>query len=72
MTIWEPQLEASIATDQAQKDLDNNQNKMKYKARLDEYMKRENMYNENLYKAYALIWDRCAKSMQNKIQTRSD
>jgi hypothetical protein len=72
MTIWEPQLEASIATDQAQKDLDKNQNKMKYKARLDEYMKREIMYNGNLYKAYALIWDRCAKSMQNKIQTRSD
>ena len=26
----------------------------------------------NLVKPYALLWERCAKAMQNKIQTRSD
>jgi len=30
------------------------------------------MYNDNLFKAYALIWERCAKAMQNKLVTQSD
>ena len=30
------------------------------------------MYKDNLFKAYALIWERCAKAMQNKISGRSD
>jgi hypothetical protein len=30
------------------------------------------MYQENLFKAYALIWERCNKAMQNKILARSD
>ena len=45
---------------------------MEYKAKLDEYIKRKRIYEDNLYKAYALIWERCAKAMQNKIKTRND
>jgi len=30
------------------------------------------MYNDNLFKAYALIWERCAKAMQNKLLAFSD
>ena len=30
------------------------------------------MYNDNLFKAYALIWERCAKAMQNKLLAQSD
>ena len=30
------------------------------------------MYNDNLFNAYDLIWERCAKAMQNKISDRSD
>jgi hypothetical protein len=33
-------------------------------------MKRRRMYENNLFKAYALIWERCAKAMQNKIVSR--
>ena len=29
------------------------------------------MYENNLYKAYALIWERCAKAMQHKIVSRT-
>ena len=29
------------------------------------------MYENNLFKAYALIWERCAKAMQNKIISRT-
>jgi len=45
---------------------------MEYKAKLDEALKRKIMYNSNLFKAYALIWERCAKAMQNKLLTWSD
>ena len=45
---------------------------MEYKAEPDEALKRKKMYNDNLFKAYALIWERCAKAMQNKLVTQSD
>jgi len=30
------------------------------------------MYKDNLFKAYALIWERYAKAMQNKLLAQSD
>ena len=30
------------------------------------------VYENNLTKAYALLWERCAKAMKNKIEARSD
>jgi hypothetical protein len=30
------------------------------------------MYEDNTFKAYALLWERCAKAMQSKIGSRSD
>jgi len=45
---------------------------MEYKAELDEALKKKRMYNDNLFKAYSLIWERCAKEMQNKLLARSD
>ena len=45
---------------------------MEYKAELDEALKRKRMYNDNLFKAYALIWERCAKAMLNKLLAQSD
>jgi hypothetical protein len=30
------------------------------------------MYDDNCTKAYALIWERCAKNLQNKVQSRAD
>ena len=50
----------------------NRQFELQQKDELDEAMKRRQTYNDNLYKAYALLWERCAKSMQNKIQARKD
>jgi len=65
-------LKAGKETDQADKDRENEQFKMEYKAKLDEALKRKRMYNDNLFKAYALIWERCAKVMQNKLLAQSD
>jgi hypothetical protein len=45
---------------------------MEYKAELDESMRRKRTYEDNTFKAYALLWKRCAKAMQNKIVSRSD
>ena len=45
---------------------------MEYKAELDEALKKKRMYNDNLFKAYSLIWERCAKEIQNKLLARSD
>jgi hypothetical protein len=45
---------------------------MEYKAELDESMRRKRTYQDNTFKAYALLWERCAKAMQNKIASRSD
>jgi len=52
---WKPTLKASQETNQADKDRENEQFKMEYKAKLDEALKRKRMYNDNLFKAYALI-----------------
>ena len=46
---------------------ENRQLKMEYKADLDESMQRKQIYEENLYKLYTLLWEKCAKNMQNKI-----
>ena len=39
---------------------------------LDEAVKRKNKYNENMYKAYAFLWQKCNRAMQNKIVGQSD
>jgi len=48
------------------------QYKMKYIADYEECNKIKRMYYINKLKAYALLWDRCAKTMQNKISSRAD
>ena len=43
---------------------------MEYKAELDEVIKRRNKYEENIYKSYAELWERCAVSLKAKIEAR--
>eukprot|EP00978_Attheya_sp_CCMP212_P039244 scaffold202497_cov32-Attheya_sp.AAC.1 len=45
---------------------------MEFNADYEEFRKRIRMYENNLTKSYALIWERCTKAMQNKIQSRMD
>ena len=35
-------------------------------------MKRKKKYNDNLFKAYAELWERCSKGMKAKIEARKD
>jgi hypothetical protein len=43
-----------------------------FKAKIQQYVKREDTYVSNKQKAYALLWQHCKKSMQHKIQSRAD
>jgi len=64
---WKPTLKASKETNQSDKDQENEQFKIDYKAELDDALKRKRMYNDNLFKACALIWEICSKAMQRKF-----
>ena len=35
-------------------------------------MKRVATYKQNIYKAYVFLWEKCTKSMQNKMLSRKD
>jgi hypothetical protein len=70
--MWKPTLQFSASTDVNVEKQENRQYELEYKADLDEYMRRKRSYNDNLFKAYALVWERCAKAMQNKIMAISD
>ena len=50
----------------------NRQFEIEFKSDYDTYRKRVQVYENNLTKAYALLWERCAKAMKNKIEARSD
>jgi hypothetical protein len=43
-----------------------------FKKEFSAYMKREQIYENNRIKAYALIWERCVKAMQARIEARKD
>jgi hypothetical protein len=45
---------------------------MKFKADYNAYTKCKQCYEANTTKAYALIWEQCAKSMQGKIEANYD
>ena len=47
---------------------ENKQYEIEYKAILDKA--RKNTHDENMFQAYAFPWERCAKSMKNKITSR--
>ena len=69
---YKPTLQFSTTADEDQKKAENEAYKMEFKAKLDLYMRRKSTYENNLTKAYAFIWEQCAKAMQNKIESRTD
>ena len=71
-TEWEPILQISEAVNVIDQERENRQNEIKYRSRLDVISRRSDIYQENLFKAYAVIWERCAKAMQDKLCSRPD
>ena len=70
--LWKPKLQFSTETEDEAKKRENRQFELEHKAEFDEYMKRKRDYEENVFKAYAEIWDRCNKAMQGKLEARTD
>ena len=70
--LWKTKLQVSELKDPDGIAGEDAQSRMEYKTELDETVRRVRALKGNLIKSYALLWERCAKAMQNKIQTRSD
>ena len=69
---WALQLEVSVIPGNdadliRRRDGENRQFELEFKEDWTRYQKRVDDYKDNLTKAYALIWERCTKAMQNKI-----
>ena len=67
---WMPILKMSTATEEAIRTRENQQYKLEYKGKLDNAIRRGDQ--QNIYKAYAFLWGKCSRAMQNKIVGRKD
>eukprot|EP00978_Attheya_sp_CCMP212_P028789 scaffold100331_cov51-Attheya_sp.AAC.11 len=68
-----PKLKTSLATSVEEKSADAQQFGMEFRADYEQWCKRICMYEQdNWIKSYTLIWERCTKALQNKLQSRSD
>jgi hypothetical protein len=70
--IWKPSMLFSRNVNLELKEIKNEQFKIEFKADYDHYCSKEQICNNNVTKAYALFWDRCAKGMKDKIESRSN
>jgi hypothetical protein len=66
-----PSLNFSTSTDDDTKEAENRQYEIEFKEEFAAYMKRKQSYELNKTKAYAFLWEQCAKAMQNKIESNS-
>ena len=71
-SAWKPAMKFSNDEDATVKKNEDRQFEIEFKADYDTYSKRLQTYDNNRTKAYALLWERCAKAMKNKIESRSD
>jgi hypothetical protein len=67
-----PVLFYSDSDDEDLKKAENRQYEMEFQAELEAFIKRKQMLEINMSKAYAFLWEQCSKGMQNKIEGRSD
>ena len=68
-----PTRETSTLTDAAQAKIDQDGKDIDYQAKLTRFLEREDTLNENLLKAYALIFSNyCSKTIQNRIEEHPD
>ena len=69
---WNPILKASISSDEDVKVGEDRQSELQFKAEYGESQRRKMFYQENQYKAYGIIWKRCATDMKANIEARKD
>jgi len=76
---WMPTLKSANTKDSAGKqrdqvevDNENRQYELEFKLDRSEAQKRAKQFKDNVIKLYALLWDRCSKGMQQKIEARKN
>ena len=69
---WNTILKASTSLDDDVKGKEDIQFELQFKADYGETQKRKIYYQENQYKAYELIWERCATATKTNIEARKD
>ena len=67
-----PRIYVSTESDPDDKNREDRQFELDYKAAYDKYMKQKRTFEENSVKAYAEIWVTCNKAMKSKIESRKD
>jgi hypothetical protein len=73
MDAWIPSLQVTTdKSDPAMKAALEKQFEIQYAKEYEVYIVRRSTYQQNMAKAYAILWERCAKSMKNKIETRPE
>ena len=65
-------LPESDAAEKAKKDAENEQFKLEFKSNWERYNKRKDAYDVNKLKSYGILWERCSKTMQQKLEARTD
>jgi hypothetical protein len=69
---WMPKLKGSTKKDEEAKATQDRQFEMEYKAKLGKALHRIHIYDNNLVKSNALIWERCNTAMQSRLEQRTD
>jgi hypothetical protein len=69
---YKPVLQMSTSEDLSIKILEERQYELEFKEEFFIFMKRKQSYENNKIKANAIIWERCAKRMQVKIESRNN
>jgi hypothetical protein len=65
-----PKLKRSTLENADEAKLENRMFNMIFKQAIADFNKRKMEYERNMIKAYALLWERCTKSVQHKIEAR--
>jgi hypothetical protein len=63
-----PTLIRSESYDEEIPEMENKQFQIEFQAEYDNFRKRKQHYETNVFKAYALLWEQSSRSMQNKIE----
>ena len=71
ITLEPPKLK-QVSEDADNKELEERQNEYLFKAQIAVYVAREEKYEANKGKAFALIYGQCNKALQHKLQARTD
>jgi hypothetical protein len=66
-----PTLHASNNIDPDHQDVEDKQFEIEFKAEFNAFIKQKQNYKTNVTKAYAFLWEKCAKAMQSKVESGS-